>query len=241
MQLNEIQHQILTKLLKQKEARYSELKPDKEIENDLYNYHLQYLVKCGLIEKEEKLYSLSQKGKYYLHEVYPTDALGNHFDKFRACVLLVIFKKTKKGLLILNQKRTRHPFYGDSGVVGGSIQLGEPVLEAADRTLRQNTGLEMNLSFVGIVRKTRVLVDELIFNDLLLHTFVGEYTEGKLIEESKLGINSWVNIDQAIKVEANSNQGGQGLNDLFDQLKSNRPEEILFFYKEERVKLTQPL
>ena len=45
-------------------AKYSQLKPEnEEIENDLYNYHLQQLVKHEYLKKRNGLYLLTQKGK----------------------------------------------------------------------------------------------------------------------------------------------------------------------------------
>lgn len=53
--LNETQIQILTHFLNNKKLKYSEARP-KGIANDLYNYHLQFLVSKDFLKKEADKY-----------------------------------------------------------------------------------------------------------------------------------------------------------------------------------------
>ena len=49
--MSHIQRDIITRLKNADSLRYAQLKPDREIPNDLYNYHLKKLVANGLVEK----------------------------------------------------------------------------------------------------------------------------------------------------------------------------------------------
>ena len=49
---NDVQKKILIKLLSSDQLKYSKIKPN-NIANDLFNYHLQFLLKKGLIKKTE--------------------------------------------------------------------------------------------------------------------------------------------------------------------------------------------
>lgn len=82
--IHTIQLQILTKLMKSPaEQRYSELMI-LGIENDLFNYHLQQLVKTGLVNKNEARYSLTEIGQKSITHL---DALGNPRDFLRFLLL----------------------------------------------------------------------------------------------------------------------------------------------------------
>lgn len=53
----DIQSEILSKLLTAETLRYSEARPE-NVESDLYNYHLKFLIQKGLVEKNDNGYSL---------------------------------------------------------------------------------------------------------------------------------------------------------------------------------------
>ena len=69
---SEIQNKIVSRLKNADVLKYSELQP-KNIPNDLFNYHLQFLVKNGLLEKKNSGYSLSKKGIKYIADVSKND------------------------------------------------------------------------------------------------------------------------------------------------------------------------
>lgn len=74
-----IQNHILSKLKNAKSLRYSDMQLEK-IPNDLYNYHLQFLVKKGLVNKLNDGYCLSELGIKHVADPYPTnDAITSLF------------------------------------------------------------------------------------------------------------------------------------------------------------------
>jgi predicted transcriptional regulator len=64
-ELHPIQLNILKNLLFSKSSSYSQGKPDPEMENNQYQFHLEQLIKDGLIEKNVKSYCLTTKGKEF--------------------------------------------------------------------------------------------------------------------------------------------------------------------------------
>src|SRR4051812_48701432 len=59
-----IQLHIIRQMLHAAESRYSELKP-KNVESNLFMYHLKQLIREGLIEKRDKTYVLTREGKRF--------------------------------------------------------------------------------------------------------------------------------------------------------------------------------
>ena len=109
MEFHYIQEQILRQLTKiESSARYSELQIE-GIENDLFNYHLQKLVRLGLISKTGPEYRLSNKGKQLVEDILPIGVLRQKADMFKLYSHGIVIRKGSKDLQILNRKRTSHP------------------------------------------------------------------------------------------------------------------------------------
>jgi len=68
-QLHDIQIQILKNLLFSASLKYSQLKPNKELENNKFNFHLNRLIDCGYITKRNQYYELTNTGKEYANRI----------------------------------------------------------------------------------------------------------------------------------------------------------------------------
>lgn len=210
--------------------RYRDMKYD-GIENDLYNYHLQYLVKQGLVAKERGYYNLSDYGKKFIADISPLDPLGKQADKFKMNVLLVVINKIDdRNVKILNQERGRHPFYGEVGVMGGTIRKGELVLEAAARKLKEETGLSGMFKLCGFNRSIYYEQDKL-FTDILFQICIADQFVGDLVN-TEFGLNYWVDIEQAFQNEFNSKTPVKGVVELLMSIKEGRKIEGVFYYEE---------
>lgn len=233
MQLSYIQKKILTNLLQKSAGKYSELKPD-EIENDLYNYHLQFLVKKGLIDKSQNYYKLSDFGKKYIHEIEPLDILGD-VDKIRLSAVIILTKEENGKLFFLNQKRLHEPFFGDSGLIGGAVKTGESVTNAANRILKSNAGLTGKFELLGTIRKIRLINKNEIFNDMLLYVCYSSIYKGVLKSRTVYGENSWVSREVAVKNESQSKQGSKKLAKILNLYNPSISQKL--FYLEERIRI----
>lgn len=234
MPKHKVQIHILKNLLNSNLGlRYRDMKLP-EIENDLYNYHLQYLLKENLIEKEDSLYFITDKGKKFVEDIFPIDSLGQTSDLFRINVLCGVIRKNNGKIELLNQFRKRHPYYGDTGIIGGTIRKGEKIIDAANRKLFDETGLNAEFKLIGVIRKFRFKSEEELFTDILFHICFAENFSGELKEKTEFGDNFWLDLDSSIKAERDSVMGSLELVKILELLKSQDFSTIPMFYVEER-------
>jgi 8-oxo-dGTP pyrophosphatase MutT (NUDIX family) len=205
MNYHPIQKQILTKFLAHPEQRYSEIKIP-EIENDLFNYHLQYLVKIGILDKNEQGYKLSTEG---LKEVLMFDSKGNIYQGLRVSILLYIIDYPNKQ--ILAQKHIRQPYLGDINAgISGKVLPGELIETAATRKLQEETGLTGTAKFVGVNRMIRQNSDKSFLDDGLFHICVCTDYSGELIATNEFGENFWIDFAKALEYEKDTTSKGKG-------------------------------
>ncbi len=231
----DVQTEILAKLYGAPGLRYSEAHPE-DVENDLYNYHLQSLVKKGLIEKKDQIYSLTFDGLQHIVKNKPINLSGTKADLFKVNVLTLVLKEEKNTKYIVNQRRKMHPFYGDQAVLGGMVKNGEPIVSAASRKLQEESGLIADFSLVGVIRGVFIHEGE-ILQDILFHVCVAEEFTGELVSENEFGSNFWVTLDQAIESEHHSRAALLPLIELYRQLKANTVSQIPFFYFDLELKV----
>ena len=76
-------------------------------------------------------YSLTRKGKEPTNKI-DTDA--NAIERQpKVAVLLVILKKSERGLELLVQQRLKQPFFSFWGIPTGKIRWGETIIQTAQR------------------------------------------------------------------------------------------------------------
>jgi hypothetical protein len=183
--LSPIQNHILSKLKNAKKRRYSELQPEK-VPNDLFNYHLQYLVKKEFIIKSDDGYSLSETGIRHVADPYTSnDAITS---LFKINVITIVSRVVEGKIEILNQIRKSNPSYGKVGVMGGVVLKGELIEPAATRKLKAETGLDAEFKLVGCERRIMYKGGEL-FSDLMFPIAYADTYSGDLIEDTDFGHN----------------------------------------------------
>lgn len=223
-----IQNNILSQLKNAKSLRYSELKPGK-VPNDLFNYHLQYLVKKDFITKLEDGYSLSVKGIKHVADPYPENNAITSL--FKINVITIVSRVINGQVEILNQIRKSHPSYGKVGVMGGVVLKGELVAPAATRKLKQETGLEAEFKMVGCERRIIYKSGEL-FSDLMFLIAYADSCAGELIVDSNFGHNLWVPIDEAIKNEMAEFDFIKSIATTLLAIKADTIKSLPFFFEE---------
>lgn len=197
-----IQNHIMSKLKNAKSLRYSELVPEYKVQNDLFNYHLQFLVKKGFVDRlGDEGYALSEVGIKHVADPIVADS-KIITSLFKSNVITIVSRVVDGKIEILNQIRKSNPSYGKVGVMGGVIWKGENTLTAASRKLTQETGLEAEFRLVGIERRIMYVQDEL-FSDLFFPIAYSDTVTGGELQSTEFGENMWVSIDQAIKNESN--------------------------------------
>ncbi len=173
--MHELQQHILKTLMYSRKAKYSYLKP-KEIESNLFSYHLKSLIESGLIELRDTFYYLTAKGKQYV-DTLSTQTLRPRIQP--KIVTIVVLKQKDRYVLY---ERKRMPFIDHIGFPYGKIHLEERILDAATRELREKTGLQANLKHRGDVYLTIHDETELV-SHMLCHVFSGSKITGELKSE----------------------------------------------------------
>lgn len=223
-----IQNHIIAKLKNAKTLRYAEMQPDK-VPNDLFNYHLQFLVKKGLVTKSDEGYSLSETGIKHVADPYPkNDAVTS---LFKINVITVVSRVTDGTIEILNQLRKSNPSYGKVGVMGGVVLKGEPMEEAATRKLKQETGLDAQFRVVGCERRIMYKAGEL-FSDVLFPIAYADSSAGELLADTDFGHNMWLPIDEAIKNESAEFDSIKSIATVLRAVKEDCIAKLPFFFEE---------
>lgn len=223
-----IQNQILSTLKNAKALRYSELQID-GVSNDLFNYHLQHLVKKGFVIKDADGYSLSDSGIQYMADPYPIQDVQNSF--FKMNVITILIRENNSHIEVLNQVRKSNPSYGKIGVMGGVVLKGERIEDAAHRKLYQETGLKADFTLVGCERRIMYRSGTL-FSDVLFPITYATQHNGNLIVDSDYGHNLWVSIDEAINNESVEYDSIKSVVGVLNAIKKNNVTTQPFFFEE---------
>jgi hypothetical protein len=121
-QLHPIQLQIMKKLLLSPTLRYGEMKPNPDMENNQFDFHLDQLINGNYIKKEDGIYSLTSFGKEYANRMDTDTVAIMKQAKVSAIVLPVKIVNSKKYYLIYT--RLKQPFYGCQGFMSGKVSYG---------------------------------------------------------------------------------------------------------------------
>jgi len=226
--LSPIQNHILSKLKNAKSLRYSELQPER-VPNDLFNYHLQYLVKRGFVDKNNDGYTLSQTGIKHVADPYVTN--DSITSLFKMNVITIVSRITDGKIEILNQIRKSNPSYGKIGVMGGVVLKGELIEPAANRKLKQETGLNAKFKLIGCERRIMYKEGEL-FSDIIFPIAYADSYEDDLIEDSDFGHNMWVSINEAIKNESSKFDSIKSITTVLKAIKDKSMDTLPFFFEE---------
>ncbi len=211
-----LQNLIISQLKNAKSLRYSELQP-KGVANDLFNYHLQHLVKKGFLEKNGEGYSLSEQGIKYVADPFPET--GPITSLYKLNVITIVSRSVGGKVEILNQFRMSNPSYGKVGVMGGVVYKGERAEDAARRKLKQETGLDADFTVLGCARRMRYEQGEL-FSDVLFPIAYADSSSGELLAETTFGKNMWVGIDQALQNESDEHDSIRAITTVLQAIKA---------------------
>ncbi len=129
------QKNILDQLRQTGSMRYSQLQPD-DIESSHFKYHLNILVKDGLVTQEGRgVYRLTARGKSSVDRLSKGRVNPHITPKVITYTLLL-----GPGCYYLYRK-DKEPYLGLVNMIGGKVHLGEPTKEAAIREVGEKTGL----------------------------------------------------------------------------------------------------
>jgi len=189
-QLHKIQRDILQRLLFSPSLRYLQMKPESEMENNRFDFHLKKLMKLQFVEKDDDRYFLTSKGKDYANRIDPDNKKLSLQAKITLWICAVRKIDGKEEYLIYT--RLKNPFYGGQGFMTGKLQYGEKVLDGVKREFKEETNLTGDPKIVSI---RHYLVKEKKSHKLVEDKFMilckVENPEGKL-KGCKEGKYEWV-------------------------------------------------
>lgn len=182
--MHDIQKYIIKQLIHGNVCRYRDIKP-KDVEGNLFMYHLRRLMREGLVDKTEKGYQLTRKGL----QMVDTLSLKSMSPRIQPKIVTLVACQNPSGQWLL-YRRTKQPFYGKIGFPYGKIHMGEQIQTAAERELKEKTGLESELKHVGDAYLT-VRDDDSLITHMLFHVFHGTNTVGELLTDTEIGECFW--------------------------------------------------
>lgn len=192
--MHDIQRGILKNLTLKRSLPYGKMKPS-GVEGNRFTYHLHVLLNEGLIRKRGTLYTLSAKGKHLSDRM----SLASFKERTQAkIVTLIVCARGKEFLLY---RRGKEPFIGRVGFPYGKVHLGEKIVEAAHRELKEKAGVEAKLVRRGDAYITVYEHGELITH-MLCHVFSGTYRSGEPQKDSPIGECFWGKVKDVTEREA---------------------------------------
>ncbi len=177
-------HQIVELFSKNKRLRFSQIEKATAMKSNTLAYHLDGLVKEGMLKKEDEDYMLSTQGEKLL------PFFSHISQKITGGCLPVVLAAIVKKDQILMLKRKKRPYQGYWGLPGGKLHLEESIPECALREVKEETGLDCTFSKIAAIVHERVKEHELYKHAFLLFIVVLKPKKGEL-KESEEGSLDW--------------------------------------------------
>ena len=132
-----IQKYIIGVLLRQKIARFRDLRPPKT-DTNLFSYHLKLLIRGGMIDKRDDGYTLSPLGLAYVDRVNAEKIIIRQQPK----IITMLVVQNSDGDVLL-QKRAKQPYIDTWNLPNGKLHIDDISLtSAAQREAHKKLGLE---------------------------------------------------------------------------------------------------
>jgi ADP-ribose pyrophosphatase YjhB (NUDIX family) len=173
-------------------ATFADIQKATDLTSDHFNFHIKRLVQERYVQKDDRAYSLTGKGKEYANRM---DTDENEIEKQPKVSIVVTLERANAAgeREFLYQQRLKNPYYGFWGRLGGKMRWGETVIEAAERELLEETGMTANFEYKLLYHKrdfdkqSKRLLEDKIF----LCVYATEFS-GELIESFEGGHNRWM-------------------------------------------------
>jgi len=132
-----IQKHIIDVLMYQKVARFRDLRPER-VDTNLFTYHLNSLVKQGMVQKESGGYTLSPLGLSYVDRVSAEERGVRTQPK----IITMLVVQNSDGDILL-QKRTKQPYIDTWTLPYGKIHIDDAsAMAAAKREAAEKLALD---------------------------------------------------------------------------------------------------
>lgn len=195
-QIHKSQTTILRHLLFIPSASFSKIQKSTDLTSDHFTFHIKALIENGYVVKLDNQYSLSNKGKEYANRM---DTDENEIEKQpKISIAITLERRAKNGEReFLFQQRKKNPYYDFWGRVEGKMRWGETVIEAAERELKEETGLEAEFEYRLLYHKRDFdkASGNLLEDKIFLCVYATKFS-GELQENFEGGLNRWMTNDE---------------------------------------------
>lgn len=190
--VHEVQTAILRELLFVPSASFSDLRKKTNLDSDYFKFHIARLNEVGYISKtKNSSYTLTAAGKEYANKLDTDRNIIERQPKSAVIIVLMVDGK------VLVQERHKHPYFGFWGYPGGKIRWGETIMDAADRELKEETGLRAELTYRGVYHEQVVSAESgEILEDKIFHVINANHPSGKLSDTFEGGRNAWKRLEE---------------------------------------------
>lgn len=193
IKIHDFQISILRELLFKPKARFRDLKKI-DIPNDHFSFHLNHLIKEGLVDKDNGKYTLTISGKEFANRIDTDNLKIERQAKIAVSLNAVCIKDGKTQYLV--HQRLKEPFYGWYGSHSGKVRWGETPLETAKREFVEETGLSGKFTHKGIVHYLHFHKNGQLLEDKYFWVFRIDNPTGEFKETVLEGKNIWMDEKQ---------------------------------------------
>lgn len=183
-----IQYHVLIELTRHPLRRYSQLRP-RDVEGNLFMYHLKGLIGEGLVEKTDGQYCLTIKGL----QVVGTLSLKTGRMRKQPKILNAIICRNEAGEYLFT-RWNRQPNVGLVSFPHGMMHYGEPVINMAEHELAEKAGLKADLAYKGDVY-VRGMLAGVLDRHMLVHLFEAIHYESADEAIEAVSEHYWASLD----------------------------------------------
>jgi len=187
---------IMRSLLFVPHAGFTDLQKATNLTSDHFNFHIKKLIDEGYVDKSDKHYKLTHKGKEYANRM---DTDENEIEKQpKVSIVITLERKNNKGEReFLFQQRKKNPYFDFWGRVGGKIRWGETIIQAANRELLEETGLTAKFEYRLLYHKRdfNKATGKLLEDKIFLCVYATDFN-GTLTETFEGGVNRWMTEEE---------------------------------------------
>lgn len=185
--MHHIKRHIMSSLTYKKWCRFSEMRP-KNVDSNLYNYHLRSLMKEGYIEKSEKGYRLTPRGLRFADLV----SARTFEAQLQAKNIIMMLIKNSEGKIML-WKRKKQPFIESWTLPNGKTHYEDSSLaESVERDCAKFFDSKpLDYKQVGVV-EVYAKIESKVVSHIIAHLYVVKIKEGSKVP----GQTRWFSEDE---------------------------------------------
>ncbi|MBR9676565.1 NUDIX domain-containing protein [Candidatus Woesearchaeota archaeon] len=184
---------IFELFLDKTKLKFSDIEKALSIRSNMVAYHLEQMIKQGLLEKKDDNYKLTSNAEKYI----PVFEHVTGQEQSPLPIILVAVVHNGEVLLIQRNKR---PYKDYWSLIGGKMLLEENFEQASLRLAKEKTGLEVEYDNVNAVLQEHVRGDDILKHSfiLFLTTVKATTTQPKATNHGRL---QWFALDELNKKE----------------------------------------